>query len=102
MKKIILVILAVTIAVIAVLWGTGLAQKGLAATATEGYAQAHFPEMQLECTDVEWAAVYGAYLVALQDKDGNAFSCVIGPSLFPVILGQGLFAIEAYYAENYK
>lgn len=102
MKKNMLVILATTIAVIAVLWGTGLAPKGLASIAAEGYAQAHFPEMQLECRYVEWAPVYGDYLVSLQDKDGNTFSCVIGPSLFPIFLGQGLFAIEEHYTENYQ
>ena len=58
--------------------------------------------MQLERIGVEWADVYGDYLITFKGIDENTYSCVIGPKYFPVSMGQGLFAIESDYTENYK
>ena len=87
---------------IAVLWLGGIIPKQIAKISGTNYVNKHFPEMQLECTGVEWASVYGDYLITFQDTDENIYSCVIGPSFFPTSLGQGLFAIESEYAENYQ
>ena len=101
MKKKIWLIPVACIALIAVLWFTGLIPKQIARIAGTTYVKAHFPEMELEYKGVEWADVYGDYLISFEDKDGNKYSCVIGPALFPTTLGQGLYAIEDYYLENY-
>ena len=61
-----------------------------------------FPEMQLECVNVEYADVYGDYLITFNGPNENTYSCVIGPKYFPVSMGQGLLAIESDYAENYE
>ena len=90
-------ILAVAVA----LWITGLIPKQIAKISASSYVKEHFPEMQLKCTDVEWAAVYGDYLVTFKSSFGDTYSCVIGPRYFPVSLGQGLFAIESDYAEKH-
>ena len=102
MKKKMWLVPVAVIAIIAVLWVTGLIPKQIARVAGTNYVKEHFPQMQLECTGVEWADVYGDYLISFKDKDGNTYSCVVGPSVFPISLGQGLFGIEEYYAENYK
>lgn len=101
MKKKIWLIPVVCVALIAVLWLSGLIPKQIARIAGTNYVKEHFPEMELEYKGVEWADVYGDFLISFEDKDGNKYSCVIGPSLFPTSLGQGLFAISDYYNENY-
>lgn len=97
-KKWLIPVLILAVAV--VLWLTGVIPKQIAKISGESYVNHHFPEMQLKCTDVEWAAVYGDYLITFKDGDGNTYSCVIGPRFFPISLGQGLFAIESDYAER--
>ena len=102
MKKKIWLIPIVIIAVIVVLWFTGIIPKQIAKISGTNYVNEHFPEMQMECVDVEYADVFGDYLIKFKDKGGNTYSCVIGPYLFPISLGQGLFAIEEHYTENYR
>ena len=102
MKKKKWLIPIVIIGVIIVLWFTGIIPMQIAKISGTTYVNEHFPEMQLECVGVEYADVFGDYLIEFKDKDGNTYSCVIGPSLFPCSLGQGLFEIQEYYAENYK
>lgn len=102
MKKKIWLIPVACLALIAVLWFSGLIPKQIARIAGTNYVKEHFPEMELECVDVEWADVFGDYLISFKDKDGNEYSCVIGPTLFPTSLGQGLFAISDYYNEHYS
>ena len=85
-----------------VLWFTGIIPKQVARISGTNYVNEHFPEMQLECTGVEWADTYGDYLITFNGTDESVYSCVIGPKYLPVSLGQGLFAIESDYAKNYK
>lgn len=98
-KKWLIPVLILAVAV--VLWLTGVIPKQIAKISGESYVNQHFPEMQLECTGVEWASVYGDYLVTFKSGSGSTYSCVIGPRYFPVYLGQGLFAIESDYAEKH-
>ena len=102
MKKKKWLIPIVIIGGIIVLWFTGIIPKQIAKISGTTYVNEHFPEMQLECVGVEYADVFGDYLIEFKEKAGNTYSCVIGPSLFPCSLGQGLFEIQEYYAENYK
>lgn len=102
MKKKKWIIPIIIITVVAALWLTGIIPMQIAKISGTNYVKTHFPEMQLECVGVEYADVFGDYLISFKDKDGNQFSCVIGPEFLPVSLGQGLFNIESYYAENYK
>lgn len=90
------------VVVVAVLWFTGIIPKQIARIVGTNYVKEHFPKMEMAYKGIECADVYGDYLISFEDKDGNEYSCVIGPKLFPTTLGQGLFAIEDYYAENYS
>ena len=90
------------IGVIMVLWFTGIIPKQVAKIFGTSYVNNHFPEMQLECVGVEYADVYGDYLITFKGTNENTYSCVIGPKYFPVSMGQGLFTIECDYAESYK
>jgi len=87
---------------IAALWLTGVIPIQIAKIAGTGYVRKQFPEMELRCTGVEYAAVFGDYLIAFEDKNGETYSCVIGPELFPVAIGQGYDAIAGAYEESYR
>lgn len=65
------------------------------------YMKIHFPKMSLQCTNVEWSKYHDDYIITFNDKNSNIYSCTIGPKYFPVLLGQGLFAIEETYRNNY-
>ena len=88
--------------VIVALWISGIIPKQIAKISGTNYVNEHFPEMQMECIGVEYADVFGDYLITFKDKGGNTYSCVIGPYLFPCSLGQGLFEIQEYYVENFR
>ena len=92
----------VIISVIIILWFTGIIPKQIAKISGTNYVNEHFPKMQLEYVGVEWADVYGDYLITFKDPDENTYSYVIGPKYLPISMGQGLFSIESYYEENYK
>ena len=92
----------VVMGIIVALWFTGIIPKQIAKISGTGYVNHRFPEMQLECVNVEYADVYGDYLITFNGPNENTYSCVIGPKYFPVSMGQGLLAIESDYAENYE
>ena len=66
MKKKKWVIPIVIIAVIIMLWFTGIIPKQIAKISGTSYVNNHFPEMQLECVGVEYADVYGDYLITFK------------------------------------
>ena len=96
------IIAATIIVLIATLWMSGVIPRQIANISGTAYVRKHFPKMRLECIGVEWANVYGSYLIAFSDGDEKIYSCLIGPQIFPVSLGQGLFSMESDYAEHYK
>ena len=88
--------------VIILLWTIGIIPKGVARLAGTIYVKQYFPEMELKCTGVEYADVFGDYLIAFEAKNGNRYSCVIRPKILPISLGQGLSEIESDYEEYCK
>jgi len=66
------------------------------------YMKIHFPKMSLQCTNVEWSKYHDAYIISFKNNDNDGtYGCTIGPKYFPILLGQGLFAIEETYRNNY-
>lgn len=100
MKKRFIPIIA--IALIATLWLSGLIPVQIAKIAGTNSVRRHFPEMELECIGVEYAEVFGDYLIAFEDKNGKIYSCVIGPELLPISIGQGYDVLLGEYEENYQ
>lgn len=88
--------------VIILLWTIGIIPKGIARLAGTIYVKQYFPEMELKCTGVEYADVFGDYLIEFEAKNGNRYSCVISPKILPISLGQGLSEIESDYEEYCK
>ena len=93
---------ALVFAVVMLLWTIGIIPKGIARLSGASYVKQHFPEMKLKCTGVEYADVFGDYLIAFEGKNGNRYSCIIRPKILPFSLGQGLYEIESDYEEYCK
>ena len=103
MKKNQWLIAVLIFTVIILLWTIGIIPKGIIARlAGTIYVKQYFPEMELKCTGVEYADVFGDYLIAFEAKNGNRYSCVIRPKILPISLGQGLSEIESDYEEYCK
>ena len=102
MKKKRWLILVIIIAIIVTLWLSGIIPMQIAKVAGTNYVKKHFPEMQLECVDVEYSDVFGDYLITFRDKHQETYGCLIGPEFLPISLGQGLDVIRGEYEENYK
>ena len=101
MRKKKLLIFVGIIGIVSLLWFGGLIPKQIAWIAGTRYVDTHFPEMKLECVRVEYSDAFGDYLIFFKSESGVEYSCVIRPEIFPVSLGQGLFALESDYAELY-
>ncbi|MBQ1991985.1 MAG: hypothetical protein II233_04350 [Clostridia bacterium] len=101
MKKKLWQIPVLVVAIGAIWLFGGVIPEQIARFAGTSYVQKNFPEMELECTNVEWSDAYGDFIIQFEDKDGNNYGCTIGPSFFPHTLQQGLFGIESYYEKNY-
>ena len=100
-KIIIISLLVVVILVIILFWFNGFIPKQIAKVYGTSYMRTHFPEMQLEYVNLEWSKYHENYIITFKDKDNQSYSCVISPKYFPVSFGQGIFAIEETYKENY-
>ena len=95
-------ILIVVIIMVAGLWLTGMIPMQIAKVAGTSYVRNCFPEMELECIGVEYADVFGDYLISFKDKNRKTYSCVIGPEILPISIGQGYEVILGEYEESYK
>ena len=100
-KKSVMIFTIVTVLLI-VLWFGGIIPKQIAKIYASNYMKNNFPEMNLQCVDIEWNKYFGDYIITFEDKENQKYGCVIGPKYFPINLGQGIFAIEETYRENYK
>ena len=101
-KKVVIIFIIVVILLIIVSWFSGIIPKQIAKIYGINYMKNNFPKMQLEYVSIEWNKYYGDYIITFKDQDNQNYSCVIGPKYFPVNIGQGIFAIEEIYRENYS
>lgn len=86
MKKIKWIIPILLIALVAVLWFSGIIQKQIAKTAGTSYVNEHFPKMELKCTGVEYSDVFGDYLISFEDKNGEHLAVLLDRSFFRSLL----------------
>lgn len=100
-KKRVLIIIGIILLVIMIFWINGVIPKFIAKKYGNNYMNKHFPEMKLEFVSIEYSKYHGDYIISFKDKNNNTYGCTIGPKLLPINLGQGLFAIEELYRENY-
>jgi len=101
-KKRLLIFITIVVLLIIVLWFSGIIPQQIARIYGTNYMKNNFLEMQLEYVGIEWNKYYGDYIITFKDKENQNYSCVIGPKYFPISIGQGLFAIEETYRENYS
>ena len=100
-KKIIIISIIAIIILTILLWCNGFIPKQIAKVYSVAYMNFNFPEMKLNYDKIEWSPYHDNYIINFHDKDNQTYSCVIGPKYFPVNLGQGLFAVEETYRNNY-
>ncbi len=101
-KKILKIIIIILLIIIALLFLLGIIPKQIARIYASNYMNNKFPKMRFEYVGIEWSNVHGDYLISFKDKENQYYRCVIGPKYFPINLGQGLFAIEQTYLEDYS
>lgn len=103
-KKIIIIsiVIILVILLIVVLWFNGIIPMQIAKVYGTIYMRSHFPEMHLKYEGIEWSPYHESYIIHFKDKDNEGYGCVIGPKYFPVNIGQGIFAIEEKYRQNYS
>lgn len=100
MKNKIIITITVLIALIALLWVSGVVPKQVARISATNYFQENFSEIQLEFASIEWSSAYGDYVIQFKDKENNIYGFTIGPWYFPTKLGQGLFGFEECYIKS--
>lgn len=101
MKKKILIAFFLIISLIMIIWLSGVIPKYIGKIYSIKYMSDNFPEMNLEFANIEWSKQFGSYTVQFKDKDENLYGILVAPKYFPINLGQGLFAIEENYRNNY-
>ena len=101
-KKVIIITIIVLTILIITLWLGGIIPKQIAKIYASNYMKSNFPEMELKYVNIEWNKYYGDYTITFKDKNNQSYSCVIGPKYFPVSMGQGMYAIEETYRQNYS
>ena len=100
-KRIIIVAIILTLAVIVGLWASGIIPKQIAKICATNYLKKNFPKAQLEYVDIEWSPSYGGYLIRFKDENNKIHSFIINNKYFPIKLGQGVFAFREEYTEKY-
>lgn len=101
MKKKKLITFFLIILLILIIWFSGVIPRYIGKIYSSKYMSDNFPEMNFEFTNIEWSKQFGAYTVQFKDKDENLYGILIAPKYFPINLGQGLFAVEENYRNNY-
>lgn len=99
-KKIIVMIFILILFVI-ILWFSGIIPKQIGKMYAIKYMNDNFTKMELEFTNIEWNKQFDSYIIQFKDKNKELYGVVIEPKYFPINLGQGLFAIEEEYRDNY-
>lgn len=100
-KKNIIIYIILLALLITTLWLSGIIPKQIGKIYGINYMKNNFPKMQLEYVNIEFSKYHGDYIITFKDKNNKNYGCVIGPKYFPISLGQGIFAIEETYRENY-
>ena len=101
-RRSIVAVVSFALVIIVVLWINGIIPKQIAKVSSTVYLKNHFPKMQLEYVNVEWASSFGDYIITFKDENNELHSFCIGPKYFPVNLGQGIFGFEEEYREKYS
>lgn len=100
-KRIIIISILVILAVVLILWISGIIPKQIARISATNYLKNNFPKMQLEYVDIEWSSSMGGYLIRFKDEKDEIYGFLMNNKYFPISLGQGLVGFEEKYREMY-
>ena len=73
MRKV-LGIVGVGVLLIAILWGTEVAPKGIGRHVATEYVQENYEEMGLKFENIEFSTAYGDYIASFAGEDGAVYN----------------------------
>lgn len=101
-KKAIIIALFIVLAVILVLWISGIIPKQIAKFSATCYFKKSFPEKQYEFVSTEWSSNFDGYSIKFKDENGKEFSFIMNNKYFPINPGQGTLELEESYRVEYE
>ena len=101
-KRIIIVIIIITLATILGLWISGIIPKQIARICAANYLKKNFPEKQYEYVDIDWSSSFGGYSIKFKDENDEIIGFLMNNKYFPISPGQGTFALEDRYRIEHK
>lgn len=101
-KKIIIISLFIVLAVILVLWISGIIPKQIARISATYYLKKNLPKKQFEFVDIVWFSSFDGYSIKFKDENGKEFDFIMNNKYFPINPGQGTFALEESYRIEYE
>lgn len=101
-KRVIIVSITIFLVVVLGLWISGIIPKQIARISATNYLKKNFPKKQYEYVDIEWSSSFGGYSIKFKDENDEIIGFLMNSKYFPIIPGQGIFALEDKYRVEYK
>ena len=100
-KKIISIIVSIILLTVIGLWIGGIIPKAIARTVATNYLKSNFPKKQFEYVGIEWNPYFDGYTIQFKDEKNKNVAFIIDGKYLPISVGQGKFALEEAYREEY-
>lgn len=101
-KRVFIVTIIIILAMILVLWTSGIIPKQIARISATNYLKKNFPKIQLEYVDIEWSSSFGGYSIKFKDENNKIYGFIMNNKYFPISLGQGLYGFQDNYRVEYE
>lgn len=101
-KRAFIVTIIIILAIILVLWTSGIIPKQIARISATNYLKKNFPKIQLEYVDIEWSSTFGGYSIRFKDENNKIYGFIMNNKYFPISLGQGLYGFQDNYRVEYE
>jgi len=100
-KKIIISISCIILLTVIGLWIGGVIPKAIAKTVATNYLKSNFPKKQFEYVGIEWNPYFDGYTIQFKDEKNKNVGFIMDGKYLPISVGQGRFALEEEYREEY-
>ncbi|MEG2235161.1 MAG: DUF3221 domain-containing protein [Clostridia bacterium] len=100
-RRIIVTTISIILLIIFALWISGIIPKQIARIFATNYLKKNFPQKQYEYIDIEWSSSFGGYSIKFKDENDKIVGFIMNNKYFPISPGQGIFALEEEYREEY-
>lgn len=83
-------------------WIGGTIPKGIGKIVATNYLKSNFPKKQFEYVGIEWSSSFDGYAIQFKDEKNKTVRFIMHSKYFPISVGQGRFALEEEYREEYR